>query len=169
MANRRHIGRSFLNRNTGRTPAATLVRRVGRRPAPPAVIRQVHRRVSIGTTWVLAVYPVLLSGGPSLPQGETIPYTVSILRHVHLWSRNLMTAVSSVVSWHLPNLPASGISVLGPLLLLLHHDTFQRMAIPPTTTMRDRRAQGCRLTVRSPPRSSPLPKHPSNLSWFQRL
>ena len=169
MASRRHIGRSFLNRNTGRTPAATLVRRVGRRPALPAVIRQVHRRASIETTWVLAVSPVLLSGGPSLPQDETIPYTASILRHAHLWSRNLMTVVSSVVSWHLPNLPASGMSVLDPPLPPLHHDTFQRMATPPMTTMRDRRARGYRQTVQSPPRSSPLPKHPSNLSWFQRL
>ena len=135
MASRRYIGKSFLNKNTGRTPAATLIRRVGRRPAPLTVIQQVHRRASIGTTWVLAVCPALLLGGLSLPQDETILYTVSILCHVHLWSRNLMTVVSSVVSWRLPSLPASGISVLGPLLLLLHHDVFQRMATPPANAL----------------------------------
>ena len=143
MASRRHIGRSFLNRNTGRIPAVTLVMRVDPRSALPAVTRPVHRGASIETTKMLPVRPVLLSGGPSLHQDGILLCMASILHHAHLWSRNPMTVGSSVDSHYLAILPVWEISVSGPLLPHLHHDTFQRMATPSTTTMRGRQAQGC--------------------------
>jgi hypothetical protein len=70
--------------------------------------------------------------------------------------------VLSVGSWH-PNLPSLGTLVLDPHLLLLHHDTFQQMATPSTTTMSGQLTQECRRTTQSPLQPFPLLQHPSNL------
>jgi len=145
VASRRRIGRSFLTRSTGRMPAATLAMRVGPRSVLPAVIPPIHRRASIGTTKILSVRPVPLSGRPSLRQDEILLFTASILHHAHLWLRNPMTVDSLAGSWRLLDLLlTSEISVLDPLLPPLRHDTFQRMATPFTRTMRGLQAQGCR-------------------------
>jgi hypothetical protein len=122
VASRRHIRISFLNRNTGRTPAATLVMSVDRQSALPVVMLTEELPFKQPRCW-------LCSRGSSIPQDEILPHMSSILRHAHPRSRNPIMMVLLVSSRHHPNLSASGDIHPGFPSATPHHNAFQRTTL----------------------------------------